>query len=71
MMSRKPTIPDDPVVAEVRRWRAQMEKEGGGTVEGVLRLVARRAAERADAARDRKPSGTARRRKGKGRGRAA
>lgn len=38
-MSRRRDILDDPVVAEVRRWRAQLQEEAGGTLEGLMRLI--------------------------------
>jgi hypothetical protein len=35
---------DDPVVQEVRRARARLWKEGGGTIEGLMRVVKLKAA---------------------------
>ena len=37
--ARKKTMVDDPVVAEVRRIRAQIWKEAGGTAEGLIKLL--------------------------------
>lgn len=45
-MRPTPRIPDDPTVAEVRRWRARLTKEAGGTLKGLMDLVNARAAER-------------------------
>jgi hypothetical protein len=37
---RKPKeIEEDPVVAEVRRWRAQVFKGAGGTLAGLIKLL--------------------------------
>jgi hypothetical protein len=57
---RKPW-PDDPVVAEVRRWRALMMKKAGGTVEGLMSYLDERAA----SARRPGPKPTRRARKGR------
>jgi hypothetical protein len=38
-MKTKSTVTEDPVVSEVRRIRAQLWREGGGTVAGLLRLL--------------------------------
>jgi hypothetical protein len=40
-VKRKRSIPikDDPVVAEVRRWRAKLWKQGGGTLKGVMEML--------------------------------
>ncbi len=35
---------DDPVILEVRRARAKLWEEGGGTIEGLMRVVKRKAA---------------------------
>jgi hypothetical protein len=35
---------DDPVIQEVRRARAQLWEEGGGTIEGYMRVVKEKAA---------------------------
>jgi len=45
MTRRKDHWPDDPVVREVREARAKLWKEGGGTIEGFIAVVHRRAAE--------------------------
>lgn len=37
--------PDDPVVEEVRAVRAKLWEEGGGTIEGFVELIRKRAAE--------------------------
>jgi hypothetical protein len=36
------TFRDDPGVAEVRRWRAKLLKQGGGTLKGVVALLRER-----------------------------
>jgi hypothetical protein len=36
--------PDDPVVEEVRRWRAKLVGKAGGTVAGMMRYLDERAA---------------------------
>ena len=46
---------DDPVVEEVRAIRARLWKEAGGTVEGLVRLIAADQVERETAAG---PNGT-------------
>ncbi len=64
--SRKPArsaLPDDPVVAEVRRIRARMLKKAGGTLEGLRRYVAALEAKRLEAARTAKPKPTRSRRR--------
>lgn len=43
-MNRKPRrrpskLEEDPVVADVRRWRAELMDEAGGTLKGLLDLV--------------------------------
>jgi hypothetical protein len=38
-MSRPRNTPDEPGVAEVRRWRAKLWKQGGGTLKGVMKLL--------------------------------
>lgn len=40
-MKRKRSTPmkDDPGVAEVRRWRAKLWKQGGGTLKGVMDML--------------------------------
>jgi hypothetical protein len=38
-MKTKSVIEEDPVVAEVRRIRADLWREGGSTVAGLLRLL--------------------------------
>lgn len=42
----EPRPSDDPVIDEIRKIRADMWKEGGGTIEGYLRLVRERSGER-------------------------
>jgi hypothetical protein len=44
-MRKEPSWPDDPVVREVRAARAELWKEAGGTIEGLMRLAKKRAAE--------------------------
>jgi len=44
-MTRNRMNEDDPVVADVRRWRAKLQKEAGGTLEGLMRLIREREAE--------------------------
>ena len=38
-MKAKSKVEEDPVVSEVRRIRAELWREGGGTVAGLLRLL--------------------------------
>ena len=38
-MKRKPPLAEDPVVEEVRTIRAQLWREAGGTVAGLIRLL--------------------------------
>lgn len=38
-MKSKPRLTEDPVVAEVRMVRAELWREGGGTVAGLIRLL--------------------------------
>lgn len=39
-MKKSPrTSADEPGIAEVRRWRAKLWKQGGGTVKGVMELL--------------------------------
>jgi len=40
-MPRNAKNEDPEGVAEVRRWRAQVTREAGGTIEGLIRLVRR------------------------------
>jgi len=48
-MARRRTteLVDDPTVAEVRRWRARMVKDAGGTLEGLVAMLRGRSASRA------------------------
>ena len=41
-MKRKPRLAEDPVVAEVRAIRADLWREAGGTVAGLIRLLEQR-----------------------------
>lgn len=54
---------DDPVVKEVREARAKLWNEGGGTIEGFLRAVRKRAATRRRCAKAGLGRSSARRRK--------
>ncbi|MFH0982557.1 MAG: hypothetical protein V2A79_13615 [Planctomycetota bacterium] len=56
--------PDDPVVAEVRAIRAQLWKEGGGTVAGLVELIRRRTQESESAGRSDAKRGRRTRRRG-------
>jgi hypothetical protein len=57
-MKAKSTVKEDPVVAEIRRIRANLWREGGGTVVGLLRLVeTRKPPKRRTPARKRSRSG--------------
>ncbi len=38
-MKRTPRLAEDPVVAEVRSIRAELWREAGGTVAGLIRLL--------------------------------
>jgi hypothetical protein len=38
-VKRNPKPTDEPGVAEVRRWRAKLWKQGGGTLRGVMALL--------------------------------
>jgi hypothetical protein len=40
--TRTLAVPEDPVVTEVRKIRADLWREGGGTVRGLLDLVKQR-----------------------------
>jgi hypothetical protein len=42
MTRRKPRVPKDPVVEEVRRWRAAMVRDAGGTLRGLMKLLDKR-----------------------------
>lgn len=42
--ARRPSLSRDPApIAEIRRIRAKMWREGGGTIEGLMALVSRQA----------------------------
>ena len=41
-MKRKTLLPEDPVVQEVRSIRADLWREAGGTVAGLIRLLEQR-----------------------------
>lgn len=45
-MNRKATLPQDPVVREVRQARQKLWKQAGGTMEGLLRLLDERVPKR-------------------------
>ena len=60
-MKRKTSVFDDPVVEEVRRIRAKLWAEAGGTVEGYLRLMDERAELRKKAAANKGKSANGRR----------
>ena len=45
-MKSKSSVLDDPVVREVRRARQKLWQEGGGTIEGLLRLLDERVPKR-------------------------
>ena len=45
-MTRKERMPQDPVVQEVRQARAELWKEGGGTIESFIRVVEKYASRR-------------------------
>jgi hypothetical protein len=53
MTKRIPKFPDDPGIAEVRRWRAQIVKEAGGTLRGLMKFLRESEANRA--ASDKRP----------------
>ncbi len=53
-MKRSRRTRDEPGVTEVRRWRAKLWKQGGGTIRGVMDLL--RAASSRRAATTKKPS---------------
>lgn len=38
-MTRTRNSPDEAGVVEVRRWRAKLWKQGGGTLKGVMELL--------------------------------
>lgn len=46
-MNRTRKTTDDPGVAEVRRWRAKLWRQGGGTLRGVMELLRAQRAGRA------------------------
>ncbi len=48
-MKRTRRTIDEPGVAEVRRWRAKLWKQGGGTIRGVMDLLRENAAGRGTA----------------------
>jgi hypothetical protein len=39
MTKRIPRFPDDPGIAEVRRWRDRVVKDAGGTLKGLMKLL--------------------------------
>ena len=41
-MKKKRRLPEDPVVEEVRSIRAELWREAGGTVAGLIRLIEQR-----------------------------
>ena len=40
-MTARPLEEDHPTIAEVRRWRAQLLRETGGTLDGLIELLGR------------------------------
>jgi hypothetical protein len=67
MKRRQGGVPEDSVVAEVRKSRARMVAQAGGTVDGLMKFLDQQAVHRRAAAKPAAPTRGGRRSSSKGR----